>query len=668
VSDEALAKADQLLHPEENHNKSSLAAAAPLMKSTMSLFSTAGSGRPLEVSSEYLPKADEILQWGPEMQRPPAALERTLGQRIESTGASNTLNDTISTTAASVPKSTTFLFSTAGSGQPEVVSSEAPTKPDEILQRGPANDADKTIPLHHTPYSPGIRPANLVTRSTGIGNPYQRKRKHGEVVNTESSSSCRPDIRWRPSDAFHCTTDIQGTPGTAVDISDDRRLEDNHSLAETNPKCVEPSSNKNPPSTSFKFSFSPLGKKMQLSEFSIRYGPMTSEANDCIKLGVLSIVLRISADNASKLRFDSDGHPHSLFGERSGYQGVLHGSIVDLRKQLLLRGCSDSIISDMWLNNHYRWVCWKLAAMERRFPRFLAGNYLTFEHVILQLHQRYNKELGDGNRPILRRILNRDFAPSQSMVLCVSKIIKRKRLPETTGKSEIHAEVSINSSDDEIIIELTDGWYSIVATMDHFLQDRVRKGKIAVGCKLMVSNAALEGAEDGIDPLDPIYLSAMRSLTVRLKICANSTRLCKWTAKLGLVKSKDTLYGGLFRIKSLSDIVRGGGSIPLLFLVVCKRFPILFMEQTGCKNTDACKILSVEEEEYRAHAQQKRLERFIDDITDEAQEKATKVCRFIFLMYIITLINFTLIYLFFLLFCSFVRRRMSKTLHRLHGS
>ncbi len=50
--------------------------------------------------------------------------------------------------------------------------------------------------------------------------------------------------------------------------------------------------------------------------------------------------------------------------------------------------------------------------------------------------------------------------------------------------------------------------------MDYFLQDRIRQGKIAIGCKLMITNAALEGAEDGINPQDPKYLSAMRSLSV----------------------------------------------------------------------------------------------------------------------------------------------------------
>ncbi len=53
-------------------------------------------------------------------------------------------------------------------------------------------------------------------------------------------------------------------------------------------------------------------------------------------------------------------------------------------------------------------------------------------------------------------------------------------------------------------------------------------------------------------------------------------------------------------MKSLDDVVRGGGSIPLVFLVICKRYPILFMEQSDSRSADACKILSVEEEEYRA--------------------------------------------------------------------
>jgi hypothetical protein len=393
------------------------------------------------------------------------------------------------------------------------------------------------------------------------------------------------------------------------------------------------------------FHFSPHGKKIKLSTLALRCGPMNLLLDTCVENGIRPIVTRLSADNASKLRFDTDGYPHSLFGENIDHHVTLYGGVTDLRKQLLLLGCSDKGLSDLWLNNHYRWICWKLAATERRFPQVLAGKYLTYEHVLLQLHRRHQVELISGRRPILRRILNRDIAASHSMILCVSKITRRKnRKPEGSERKSYLLNEASGEKVDEITIELTDGWYGIAATMDQFLQEQVRKGKIVVGCKLLVSNAVLEGSDDGIDPLDSVYVSSMKSVTVRLKISANSTRMASWAAKLGLIKSKEKPHESPFKIKSLKGVVHGGGAIPFILLVISKRYPILYMEQTGhnglkhCKNTDTCAILSSEDEEYRAQVQARRLERFIDDVTENAHHKATQVKCFCFCFYVKSLL------------------------------
>ena len=48
------------------------------------------------------------------------------------------------------------------------------------------------------------------------------------------------------------------------------------------------------------------------------------------------------------------------------------------------------LISEAWVYNHYRWIVWKQAAMERCFPEVMGGLCLTPEQVLLQLKYRYS--------------------------------------------------------------------------------------------------------------------------------------------------------------------------------------------------------------------------------------------------------------------------------------
>ena len=54
----------------------------------------------------------------------------------------------------------------------------------------------------------------------------------------------------------------------------------------------------------------------------------------------------------------------------------------------------------------------------------------------------------------------------------------------------------------QILLELTDGWYSIKAQLDVPLTDLVRQGRITVGQKLCMSGAELVGADDACSPLE----------------------------------------------------------------------------------------------------------------------------------------------------------------------
>lgn len=51
-------------------------------------------------------------------------------------------------------------------------------------------------------------------------------------------------------------------------------------------------------------------------------------------------------------------------------------------------GVDPKLLAEEWVYNHYRWIVWKLASMERSFPQTMGGRCLTPERVLLQLKYR----------------------------------------------------------------------------------------------------------------------------------------------------------------------------------------------------------------------------------------------------------------------------------------
>jgi len=49
-----------------------------------------------------------------------------------------------------------------------------------------------------------------------------------------------------------------------------------------------------------------------------------------------------------------------------------------LRALLSTPGVDGQLISEQWIANHYRWLVWKLAAMEVAFPGQFAGRQVYF--------------------------------------------------------------------------------------------------------------------------------------------------------------------------------------------------------------------------------------------------------------------------------------------------
>lgn len=50
------------------------------------------------------------------------------------------------------------------------------------------------------------------------------------------------------------------------------------------------------------------------------------------------------------------------------------------------------LITEEWVYNHYRWIVWKQASMERSFPEMMGSLSLTPEQVLLHLKYRYIRE------------------------------------------------------------------------------------------------------------------------------------------------------------------------------------------------------------------------------------------------------------------------------------
>ena len=89
---------------------------------------------------------------------------------------------------------------------------------------------------------------------------------------------------------------------------------------------------------------------------------------------------------------------------------------------------------------------------------------------------RYERELNQGQRPPLRKIVAQDVSASAPMILCVSNI------SWTDGGTEDDG-MPLSSVPE---LEVTDGWYRIKAEIDAPLIRATRKRKIRVGTKIAV--------------------------------------------------------------------------------------------------------------------------------------------------------------------------------------
>jgi hypothetical protein len=165
-----------------------------------------------------------------------------------------------------------------------------------------------------------------------------------------------------------------------------------------------------------------------------------------------------------------------------------------------------------WLDNHWVWVAWKLASLDRYAMAEASSSAssvpkhtrrLTYANILQQIAHRIHRELELSHRSSLKLIYERDIAPNRFMVLCVSAI---------------DAPTSDNVP---LKIELTDGWYSIPAMLDLPLTSLVVEGKIAIGHKLSICMAELVGGSEGCSPLEENSMSLKMYVSCFCSKCEN---------------------------------------------------------------------------------------------------------------------------------------------------
>lgn len=100
-----------------------------------------------------------------------------------------------------------------------------------------------------------------------------------------------------------------------------------------------------------------------------------------------------------------------------------------------------NLLPKNWIQNHFKWIVWKLASYDRMFASQF-DRCLTVENVVQQLKyrfvfhlfvfiffakiykikNRYDREIDKAERPIVRKILEKDDTSQRRMVLCVANI------------------------------------------------------------------------------------------------------------------------------------------------------------------------------------------------------------------------------------------------------
>jgi BRCA2, oligonucleotide/oligosaccharide-binding, domain 1/BRCA2, helical len=593
---------------------------------TMALFQSAGNRAPIHVSAASLAKAKTLLS-----------------DRLESTGCSSALN-LVTMAPQEGDKGVFEQAQEIGSETLLVIHERRPTTSHWAESRTMIGELSTDGCLDQLQPS-AINDTSLVVTTTAlIPCPGTGTRQNEEEV--ESTGPRKENSQDESRSRFESTT-LRLAPKTALSFtatSDDVVTQRFHrvSLGE-GPCCVSPFScgppddeNLESPlevltpcpcalplsvdgSSDFATSSRETRDCCEMLETDVNFasslrkafqsGQMTEEAGTALFDGVSPLILQLTGGNALFAVFDLNCG--FVTGIGNDWPKSQTDSVFKFFASVRLKCTS---VTEKWIKNHARWIIWKLASLERKFSSFLAGKCLTFEELLRRLRVRHIAEFTNGYRSPLRKILNKDVSSTSMMILCVARIL----YPSDQSHSKL------------VALELTDGWYSVVGHVDMFLDSKVRSGCVDVGSKLLISCAIMRGGGDGVDPLDDSFHADLQ--TVYIQLCANSTRIARWNARLGFVTRPppSSTSDGLLLVRSLADVVECGGPIPLIDLLILERYPLLFLERQPILEGDSGQkarstVLTETEKNERSDAAERSKQVRSEAIWEEVLEECIKV-------------------------------------------
>ncbi|KRZ78590.1 Breast cancer type 2 susceptibility -like protein, partial [Trichinella papuae] len=333
------------------------------------------------------------------------------------------------------------------------------------------------------------------------------------------------------------------------------------------------------------------------SKFCLKTKPQSClSEGELLAMGVREPTLRVTRKTSSEFYFTADyvnSEPNSeIIVADNVIVKVDHQGGISMDE--IIRGfCRSSdvdskLLNNDWIRNHLQWIVFKLASLEMQFPSCLAARCLNVDNVLLQLRYRYDRELEHAQRPLLRKVLNRDYPATAPMIL---RVVEFENMDEEFAFFQC------------ITVELTDGWYGINAKLDACLSDLAKRGRIQVGMKLFIINATLHGAEGGCEPLEA-------PCNVRLALTINGVRRARWWARLGYLRVTKT---PAFPISSLRE-----GKIVAVKVILCRKYPPVYLEKYAdgrsvMRNERCEEQISLRFAEEVDHLMETMLERVVND-------------------------------------------------------
>jgi BRCA2, oligonucleotide/oligosaccharide-binding, domain 1/BRCA2, helical/BRCA2 repeat len=238
--------------------------------------------------------------------------------------------------------------------------------------------------------------------------------------------------------------------------------------------------------------------------------------------------LLVNAENAGDFVFKCYCYTNGCGCSKNGM------SWEDFYDQLIEQGYK---CSKEWVKHHYRFVIWKYASYERRIQA--CKGIFTVIKVLDSLKKRFNTEIIENKRSILKKIIEGDEVSTKRMVLCIG---------------------CIKYLGSQYLIELTDGWHSCWTEIsnENLFFPLLQRKKIYEGLKIEVIGCTM--------------------VENKLILAYNSTKRASWHRKLGEVSNPYP-----FPI-SISSIKESGGLIGNVTGYISRIYPMLYIEASGLKN------------------------------------------------------------------------------------